>query len=222
MTPDTDPASVIRPYGPQDRPAVRRICCETALMGEPSSLFFDDDELFADALTAYFTDYEPGSCFVAERDQDVVGYLLGAKDVGRMEKIFADKILVPLLMKAMRRGTLFRRKNAAFLSRVLFGFVKGEFRAPDFSKEYPATLHINITKACRGAGIGARLINAYLDYVRAQAVRGVHCATMSDAAGRFYRKQNFRLLFQGERSCFRHLLGRNVPIAVYGTRVSAS
>ena len=146
-----DPTFVIRKYNSRDRSAVRRICCETALMGEPSAIFFDDDEIFADALTAYFTDYEPESCFVAEYGNKVIGYLLGAKDVRRMDKIFADKIAMPLLIKALRRGALIRKKNVKFLSRVLLSLVKGEFKGPAFSKDYPATLHINISPDCQKA-----------------------------------------------------------------------
>ena len=211
-----DPVFVIRKYNSSDRSAVRRICCETALMGEPSAIFFDDDEIFADALTAYFTDYEPESCFVAEYDNNVVGYLIGAKDVGRMGKIFAGKIAVPLFIKALRRGALIRKKNVKFLFRVFLSLLKVEFKAPDFSKDYPATLHINIIKECRMAGVGSKLINAYLDYLISQAIKGVHFATMSDKANRFFRKLNFQLLFQGERSYFRHFLDKNVPIYILG------
>lgn len=211
-----DPAFVIRKYNSRDRSAVRRICCETALMGEPSAIFFDDDEIFADALTAYFTDYEPESCFVAEYGNNVIGYLFGAKDVRRMDKIFADKIAMSLFIKVLRRGALIRKKNVKFLSRVLLSLVKGEFKAPAFSKDYPATLHININKKCRMTGIGSKLINAYLDYLRAQEVKGVHLATMSDKAGQFFKKQNFQLLFQGDRSYFRYFLDKNIPVYIYG------
>ena len=136
--------AVIRKYNAQDRLAVRQINCGTALMGEPSAVFFDDDEMFADALTLYFTDYEPGSCFVAEVQGKIVGYLLGAKDVRCMDKIMANKIAWPLLTKALRRGTFFRKKNVEFLFHVWLSLLKGEFKAPSFSKEYPATLHINM------------------------------------------------------------------------------
>ena len=213
-----DTALVIRKYDSRDRAAVRRICCGTALMGEPSSIFFDDDEIFADALTSYFTDHEPESCFVVEYDNNVIGYLFGAKDARRMDKIFANKSAMPLLIKALRRGVFFRKNNVKFLSRVFLSLVKGEFKTPDISKDYPATLHINITKEYRTAGIGSQLINAYLDYLRAQEVKGVHLATMSDKAGQFFKKQNFQLLFHGERSYFRYFLDKNVPLYIYGMR----
>ena len=215
-----DPAFVIRKYDSRDRPAVRRICCQTALMGEPSAIFFDDDEIFADALTAYFTDYEPESCFVAEYDTNVIGYLIGTKDASHMDKVFADKIAAPLLIKALRRGTFFRKKNVKLLLCVLLSLLKGEFKIPAFSKDYPAVLHINIAKEYRMAGIGSKLINAYLDYLRALGIRGVHLATMSDKAGQFFKKQNFQLLFQGERSYFRYFLNKNVQIYIYGMKLS--
>ena len=66
------------------------------------------------------------------------------------------------------------------------------------------------------AGVGSKLINVYLDYLKAQEVKGVHLATMSDNAGRFFSKLGFRLLFQGNRSYFRYFLGRNVPVYIYG------
>ena len=115
-----DPAFVIRKYDSRDRSAVRRICCETALAGEPSAIFFDDDEVFADALTIYFTDHEPESCFVAEHDNNVIGYLIGAKDARRMDKIFANKSAMPLLIKALRRGVFFRKNNVKFFMYLFF------------------------------------------------------------------------------------------------------
>ena len=219
MALQNDHAFVIRKYGYRDRPVVRRICCDTAFMGEPSAIFFDDDEIFADALTSYFTDCEPESCFVAECDKKIVGYLLGAKDVKRMDKIFAVKIAAPLLIKALRRGALIKKKNTKFLLRVLLSLAKGEFKIPDFLKEYPATLHINIVKEYRMAGIGSKLIDAYMDYLTSQDVKGVHFATMSDKAGRFFGKLKFQLLFKTERSYFRHLLNKNITISIYGRRI---
>lgn len=215
----SESAVVIRKYGDEDKAVIRRISCMTALIGEPSNIFFDDDEVFADALTIYFTDYESESCFVAECDNKVIGYLLGAKDTKRMDRIFADKIALPLLIKALRHGVFFRLSNTRFLFRVFLSLAKGEFRAPSFSKDYPATLHINIMEEYRAGGIGSKLINAYLDYLKEQVVRGVHFATMSGKASQFFKKQNFKLLFQGKRSYFRYFLGENVPLYIYGMQI---
>lgn len=215
-----DPEFVIRRYSAQDRPSVRRISAQTALMGEPGAVFFDDDEILADALTLYFTDHEPESCFVAVCGDKVLGYVLGCRDARRMDKIYASKILPPLLLKAWLRGTFFRKKNMRFLFHVFLSLLKGEFRSPVFSKEYPAALHINIDKEFRAAGIGSGLIRAYLDDLRRQAVAGVHFATMSEKAALFFEKNGFQLLFRGKRSYFRYFLGKDVLLSIYGMRIA--
>jgi hypothetical protein len=66
------------------------------------------------------------------------------------------------------------------------------------------------------AGIGSKLIDAYLAYLRAEAVKGVHLATMSDKAGSFFSKMKFKMLFKRERSYFGHILKCNVPIYIFG------
>ena len=70
----------IRKFKASDRAALREINYNTALLGDPAEKFFDDREIFTDALTRYFTDYEPQSCFVAESGKEIAGYLIGAKD----------------------------------------------------------------------------------------------------------------------------------------------
>ncbi len=219
---ENDASCVIRKYAPDDRSAVRRISVQTALMGERGTVFFDDDEIMADVLTVYFTDHEPESCFVAECEGRVAGYILGCRDVKRMEKIFGARILPSLLLKAFCRGTFFRGKNLQFLFHVFLSLLKGEFRAPVFSKEYPAALHINIDKEFRAAGVGSALIRAYLGELKRQAVAGVHFATMSETAALFFEKNGFRRLFSGRRSYFRYFLGRDVLLAIYGMRLVAA
>lgn len=215
-----DPVVIIRKYEAKDRQRVREICCQTALMGEPSTVFFEDDEILSDALTLYFTDYEPESCFIAESGGEVIGYLLGAKDTQRIEKVFTGKIALPLFFKALSRCVFFKRKNARLIFHILVSLAKGEFKAPHFHADYPGTLHINLFKGYRAAGAGSRLIEAYLNYLKAERVKGVHFATMSDHAGRFFEKQGFKLLFSGKRSYFRYFLGKSVPLYIYGMRLN--
>jgi GNAT superfamily N-acetyltransferase len=189
-------------------------------LGEPSSSFFTDDEVFADALTSYFTDHEPGSCFVAVVNGEVVGYVIGAKDTCAMNRVFTRSVALPLAVKALARGVFFGAKNLRFLSRCLASLVKGEFAAPDFSAQYPATLHINVDKAHRSSGVGSMLIGAYVEHLSLSGVKGVHLATMSEKAAEFFGKLGFQRLHSGKRGYFRHVLGTDVPVYVYGMRLS--
>jgi len=69
----------IRSYRPTDRDAVRRLCCQTGFLGEPIDPVYEDRQLFADFLTAYYTDWEPESSFVLEISGEIRGYLLGSR-----------------------------------------------------------------------------------------------------------------------------------------------
>jgi GNAT superfamily N-acetyltransferase len=216
------PDAIVRPYRREDRPAVRRISVATAFMGSPADLFFADYEILADYLTSYFTDYEPASSFVAEVDGRVAGYLAGSKNERALGRIFLFNILARLFFKAVLRGTFFNKKNAAFVFYCLRSYFKGELQVPDFSKDYPATLHINVCEGFRGQGVGAKLIDAYLQYLASQKVKGVHMSTMSEEAVFFFKRLGFRVLCRRSRSYFRCLLGKDIIVTTLGKRMKLS
>ncbi|MFH0762896.1 MAG: GNAT family N-acetyltransferase [Candidatus Omnitrophota bacterium] len=211
---------VIRPYRQEDRPYVREIAWNTALMGEPASLFFDGKEVFTDFLTRYFTDYEPQSCFVAEVDGKVAGYLLGTRNSSTLSQVFRDKMLLSLLSQAIKKGVFLKKKNLLFFFKFLNSLLRGEFKMPDFSRQYPATLHINLKEEHRGKGCGSKLISAFFDYLLISRVPGVYLATMSEKGACFFQKQGFSLLYKGKRSYFRHVLHKDVPVYIYGKRLA--
>jgi hypothetical protein len=212
--------TLIRHYQEGDRSLVREIAWDTAFIGEPAGIFFKDREILTDFLTKYYTDYEPGSCFVAQSPEGrVVGYLIGAKDTRVSERIFQTKILPGLLRRALLSRAFLKKKNLAFIFHLLISFLRGEFKMPDFRSEYPATLHINIEEKSRHLKIGSRLIAAYLDYLIQEKIPGVSMATMSDQAGEFFVQQGFNLLYKGNRSYFRYLLQKDTPVYIYGKKL---
>ena len=214
-----NPEVKIRKFESADTQSVRRIFHDTALMGEPASLFFEGREVFSDALTSYFTGYEPQSCFVAEIGSEIAGCLVGSKNKIIMEKTFNEKIAPGLFSKAIKEGIFLKKKNLIFIFSCLWDAIRGRFVAPDFSKEYPAVLHININKAFRGQDIGSRLVASYLDYLRGEKILGVHLATMSDTGGKFFSGLGFKLLYTGKRSYFRPVLHKDVPLYIYGLKL---
>jgi len=211
-----EPQIKIRSFNKADRQAVRDIFYATAFLGEPADAFFDAKEIICDALTAYFTDYEPDACFVAVADGVIAGCLIGAKSKVVCDKVIGQRIVLGLIWKALISGVFFNWKNIRFIQKGVSSAIKGEFKADDFSKEYPATLHINLKKEYRAQGIGARLIAAYCDYLIREKIPGVCLATMSQRAGAFFSEQGFALLHTGRRSYFSHILKRDVPVFIYG------
>src|SRR4051794_14721137 len=75
----------IRSFQPADRDRVRMLCCETGFLGKPIDPVFEDRELFADYLTAYYTDWEPESAFVVTINGEIRGYLLGSRRAFRQQ-----------------------------------------------------------------------------------------------------------------------------------------
>lgn len=151
---------------------------------------------------------------------EVIGYLTGSTSITRLRSIFITRIAPKLGMKVLLNRTIFKKKNIIFLSHWLLDFLKGEFlKAGDFSKQYPATLHINLKRDFRSLGIGTKLVSAYLDYLIKKDISGIHLATISDKAGEFFEKVGFNLLSRGSISCLRYILHRDVPIYIYGKKL---
>jgi ribosomal protein S18 acetylase RimI-like enzyme len=106
-----------------------------------------------------------------------------------------------------------------FLFYCLLSALKGELRSPDFSHEYPATLHINIKDGFRDQGIGSKLIRAYLDLLKKDGIAGVHFATMSEKACLFFKSLGFKELFRGKRSYFAYIAHRDTPVYILGSKL---
>lgn len=177
------PADVrIRAYVPSDRPAVRRACFVTGLMGDPIEAQWSDAESFADAFCGYYTDREPESALVAEQDGSVVGYLLGCVDTRR-----AWNPGLVLGRHILRRGLAFRRGTAAFVWRS-FADIAGDAARRElppsdvFDERWPAHLHIDLLPEARGQGVGGALMRRWLATLRERGIPGCHLETMAENA----------------------------------------
>ena len=220
----------IREYRLADRGAVREISYVTSLEGRASD-FLDAREALEDMLTLYFTDHAAGaSCFVAEDNGKVAGYLLGTDDVKAMEKVMALNILPRILRAVVAQGTIFRRKNLLFLWNYFLGFCRGEFlllpaaigpfpaakgslpsgslwpkgayRRARFDQTFPATFHLNVMEGYRGKGI-----------------RGAHIGTMSEQAKDFFVKLGFAVLYRSRRGYLKYILGHDTPYYILGKKL---
>ena len=209
---------IVRAYEHRDREAIRRINYETSFLLKPQ-LFFDDREIVADALTRYYTDFEPGSCFVAETQGRVIGYIVGTLDLTRMRREYGYKILLPLIIKALFRGVFFNIKTLRFLGHYIQSYFKGEFRIPHFLDEYPATFHINVDDGFRGQKVGSRLIEEALRLLKEKHISGVQFSTMSDESVRFFTSIGFQIVYDSRRSFLRYALGHDTPFHLFGKKL---
>jgi ribosomal protein S18 acetylase RimI-like enzyme len=200
---------VIRPYEARDRRAVRAICVATGYLGEPATWMWRDEPSFADVFSSYYTDREPASAAVAERDGQVVGYLLGCRDSAR-----ATSPAVVVARHVVRRGIALRPGTAGIIWRSAADLAQDLARRRVRPAEltltdpaYPAHLHVNLLPEARGHGAGARLVRGWLDRLRADGIPGCHLQTMLEntTAVAFFEAMGFRrhgrpLLAPGERT----------------------
>lgn len=187
---------VIRPYQPCDREMVRRICCETADLGEPVERFFPDREVFADLITRYYTDYEPSSTWVAETDGRVVGYLTGCLDTRRYCRMMGWRVAARAAMKGVRRGALVSRQAWRLWWAALRTVVIGGFNRRIPLEAYPAHLHLNIQREFRGQRVGSQLAERFIEQAKSAKLSGIHVSISADNAPsrNFFERFGFSVL----------------------------
>jgi GNAT superfamily N-acetyltransferase len=216
---------VVRAYRPGDRAAVRQLCCDTADRGGPVETLFHDRELIADLVTRYYTDFEPGSCWVAEDAGTVVGYATGTLSNRRHARLMAWRIAPAAVARAAARGALVRGETWRMLFAQARGLWRhGPWRPGQALQGYPAHVHVNVRDGYRGQSLGRRLLGEFLDLARRRRRRGVYARVRGDnpAGCAFFERMGYEridgytagLLAEG-RAC-------EVPMVIYGKRLDGS
>ena len=166
-----NPDYITRPYEKRDREQIRRICCETGFLGDPIDAVFNDRDLFADYLTRYYTDIEPESSWVGEKDGVVVGYLLSCKR-WHLHRRWSVWNAMRLAVKTVWRLLCGRydAQSRKFLGWILFrGWRESPWTPPD-----AAHFHFNSLKGHRKMGIARDLIVTLLEDLKKNGVRRVY------------------------------------------------
>lgn len=152
---------VVRPFEHRDRNIVRRICCETGFLGKPIDPIFQDRELFADYLTRYYTDKEPESSFIIEKNNEIRGYLLGSRHPQR-QKIFNFFSHLGLAFKGIVRYWIsYNPASRRYCRWVLW---RG-WRETPLTPKNMAHFHINLLPDSKSVAETHDLIQAFLSYL---------------------------------------------------------
>jgi ribosomal protein S18 acetylase RimI-like enzyme len=220
MTDQLMPDVLIRHYQASDQPAVFQIAADTAFFGEPVEAFMEGRNLFCDAFVLYYTTQEAMYGWVAFGSNGVMGYLLGCADTPQRARKWVRHILFPLIGGLIGGHYQIGRRTLSYAFGTLVGYVRGEVPGVNLV-EYPAHLHINVQEGSRGSGVGGRLLEAYLEQLRLQGVRGVHLETtnLNQAASHLYEKLGFRLLGVHSNRYWSKRLGLRVENRRYGLRL---
>lgn len=158
----------VRSYEPRDREAIRRLCCETGFLGKPIDPVFEDRTLFADYLTAYYTDVEPEAALVLEQAGEVKGYLLGSRRPLR-QQWFSFFQNLRLFASGMLRYPRYNKASRAFIHWIL----KNSWREVPAAPRRTAHFHFNVLPEAQSI-VGTRaMMRMYFDFLRAHGEKEV-------------------------------------------------
>jgi ribosomal protein S18 acetylase RimI-like enzyme len=191
----------IRNYQPGVRARVRELCCETGFLGMPIDPVFEDRELFADYLTAYYTDWEPESAFVISVDGDLRGYLLGSRHSFR-QQIYGFYQNLSLLLRGLFR---YRRYNSASRKFVQW-ILRTAWREVPAAPRRTAHFHINLLPDARQVATTRALMDSYLKYLHDHGERAVYgqMVVFEDRRStRMFERYGFRVLNKAEITKYR-------------------
>lgn len=211
-----DADTIVRNYEPRDRKAIRHLCCETGFLGNPIDPVFEDRELFADYLTAYYTDWEPEASFVLEQNGVVKGYLLGSRRPLRQQWYGFFQNL-RLFAVGMVRYASYRQETKDFIHWILRNSWKEVPAAP----RRTAHFHINLLPEAKGLAGSHRMLNAYCDFLKThgeKAVFGQMVTFESRRGAKLFERFGFRVLEKREITKYRG----KYPEPVYLTTVIKS
>ncbi len=192
---------VIREYAATDREAIRNICCDTGLLGSPIDPVFEDREIFADVLTAYYTDCEPESSIVLEQDGIIAGYILGCRHE-RQQRRFEFKMGPGLVWRVLTR---LPRYSAASRRYLLWVSMNSWREVPDAPKGVPH-FHINLLPEARSVPSTRLLIDAFLAYLNGCGERQVYGQMVSVGSRRgtrMFERYGFKVLNKAEITKYR-------------------
>jgi hypothetical protein len=152
----------VRSYRPGDRPMIRKICADTGFLGQPIDPVFEDRELFADYLTSYYTDKEPESAVVCERDGQVMGYVLGSR-LPKAKKAYEARLLPILAARGLWR--YFTKPYSAASRRYVKWIMTQARKEVPFTPPNMPHIHINILGPAKSVPITRRMIDHYFNHL---------------------------------------------------------
>ena len=193
----------IRKFHPRDRARVRELCCDTGFLGNPIDPVFEDRELFADYLTAYYTDWEPESSFVLAIDGTVMGYLLGSRFPLR-QQLYNIYQNASLAWRGLWRIRGYGPASREFVKWILCS----GWREVPASPRRCAHFHVNLLAEARSVAATRALLDAYLLYLHENGEKQVYGQMVvfeSRRGAKMFERYGFRVLNRAKISKYEKL-----------------
>jgi hypothetical protein len=194
----------IRKFNPAtDRARIRELCCDTGFLGNPIDPVFEDRQIFADYLTAYYTDWEPESSFVMVVNGEIRGYLLGSRQPFR-QQLYNFYNNIALFLRGIFRYPRYNEASKKFVRWILTQAWKEVPAAP----RRTAHFHINLLADARQVSTTHAMVEAYLKYLQAHGEKKVfgQMVVFEDRRGsKMFERYGFRVINKSEITKYREI-----------------
>jgi len=181
----------IRPYRADDLDALYEICLKTGDHGADASALYADPRIIGEIYAAPYGTLEPELAFVAEDDDGVGAYIIGAADTRAFEarceaqwwpdlrRRHPDTADIPSWRRTHDEWSAFLIHHPAIAPQAVVDAA-------------PAHLHIDLLPRLQGRGLGKALLDTWLGAVGGRAHLG--CSPQNTRALHFYDRYGFRRL----------------------------
>ncbi|GAA1201073.1 GNAT family N-acetyltransferase [Prauserella alba] len=182
----------VRTYRSGDRAALRELFA-VAGRGSPTESLWGDPASEAAVYLDPYLDAVPGSVWLAERDDRLVGYLVGCPSPDLLPGEDA-RLASAIRQHRLLRNPAARRFFARAVRDMAVAKLRGRRTAGELHDErWPAHLHLNVAENARGSGAAEGLVRHFLSQLKEQDVPGCHLQTVeeNERAVRFFLRMGF-------------------------------
>jgi ribosomal protein S18 acetylase RimI-like enzyme len=181
----------IRPYHASDLYSIYQVCLKTGDSGADASHLYADPELLGHLYAAPYAVFEPDLCFALTHQSDICGYILGTGDSAAFAARCEEEWFPVLRSRYPMPAPEDQSADAQIIRRIHIGH-----SAHTELADYPAHLHIDLLPVAQGQGWGSRLMQRFLEQLRALGVPGVYLGVgiRNQKAIGFYERMGFERL----------------------------
>jgi ribosomal protein S18 acetylase RimI-like enzyme len=176
--------TTIRKALESDADALYEVCLRTAAGGDDGTDKFDDPRLAGAIFAVPYPIFEPSLAFVAEDEEGVGGYIVGALDTLDFDAVL-EREWWPKLREQYPLGVSRRADDQRMVDHIHNPPAPPEVAYPN----HPSHLHINLLPRMQGQGLGRKFMDVLFTELRAQGSPGVHLNVWAhnERAVAFYR-----------------------------------
>ncbi|MBB3050037.1 ribosomal protein S18 acetylase RimI-like enzyme [Prauserella isguenensis] len=182
----------VRTYRRGDRVALRELFA-SAGRGSPTESLWGDPASEAAVYLDPYLDAVPDSVWLAERDDRLIGYLVGCPSPDLMPSEDA-RLAAAIRQHRLLRNPTARRFFVRSVRDMAVATLRRKRTAGEFHDErWPAHLHLDVVESARGSGAAEGLVRHFLSQLKEQGVPGCHLQTVqeNERAVRFFRRMGF-------------------------------